>query len=98
MDGSHASRYFLEPKQTFQRQYEALRAVFVEHQPLDQVAEQFGYKPSALRSMACRFRGDCLQGVTPPFFSPTDADGHLGQTRDKTEHAPKRPRSRTVAS
>jgi hypothetical protein len=64
MDGSHASRFFLEPKQTFQRQYEALRAVFVENQPLDQVAERFGYKPSALRSMACRFRGDCRQGVT----------------------------------
>ncbi len=30
MDGSHTSRFFLEPKQTFQRQYEALRAVFVE--------------------------------------------------------------------
>ena len=98
MDGSHASRYFLEPKQTFQRQYEALRAVFVENQPLDQVAERFGYKPSALRSMASRFRGDCRQGVIPPFFSPTDADGHPERTRDKTGHAPKRPKSRIVAS
>jgi hypothetical protein len=98
MDGSYASRYFLEPKQTFQRQYEALRAVFVEDQPLDQVAERFGYKSSALRSMACRFRGDCRQGVTPPFFSPTDADVHPEHARDKTGHAPKRPKSRTVAS
>ncbi len=97
MDGSYASRYFLEPKQTFQRQYEALRAVFVENQPLDQVAERFGYKPSALRSMACRFRGDCRQGVTPPFFSRTDADVHPGPARHKTSRAPKRPTSRTVA-
>jgi hypothetical protein len=98
MDGSHASRYFLEPKQTFQRQYEALRAVFVEHQPLDQVAQRFGYKPSTLRSMASRFRGDCRQGATPPLFSPTDADVHLGRTWDKTGQALIRPRSRTVAS
>jgi hypothetical protein len=48
--------------------------------------------------MASRFRGDCRQGATPPFFSPTDADVHLGRTRDKTGHALKRPRSRTVAS
>ena len=67
MDGNHASRFFLEPKQTFQRQYEALRAVFVDAEPLDQVAERFGYRPSALRSMASRFRVDCRRGVAPPF-------------------------------
>jgi hypothetical protein len=97
MDGSLASRFFLEPKQTFQRQYEALRVVFVEHQPLDQVAERFGYKPSALRSMACRFRGDCRQGGTTPFFSPTDADVPPEPAQVKTGHARKRPKSRIVA-
>src|SRR5207249_11507507 len=58
MDGSHASRFFLEPKQTFQRQYEALRAIFVDSEPLDQVAARFRYKSSALRSMASRFRSE----------------------------------------
>ncbi len=33
MDESHARQFFLEPKQTFQRQYEALRAIFVEGEP-----------------------------------------------------------------
>ena len=28
MDESHARQFFFEPKQTFQRQYEALRAIF----------------------------------------------------------------------
>lgn len=65
MDGSQTSGFFLEPKQTFQRQYEALRALFVEGRPLDQVAERFGYKSSTLRSMASRLRGDCRRGVTP---------------------------------
>src|SRR5215210_2060662 len=67
MEASQPSRFFLEPTQTFQRRYEALRAVFVEAQPLDRVAERFGYRLSALRSMVSRFRTDCRRGITPPF-------------------------------
>jgi hypothetical protein len=97
MDGSRASRFFLEPKPTFQRRYEALRAVFVEGEPLDQVADRFGYKPSALRSMACRFHGDCRRGVTPPFFFRTGADVRPEHAWDKTGRAPNHPKSPTVA-
>jgi hypothetical protein len=93
MDGSRTSRFFLEPKQTFQRRYEALRAIFVEGQPLDQVAVRFGYKSSALRSMVSRFRADCRRGVTTPFFSPTDADDPSGQVPAQTDHPPNRPKS-----
>ena len=98
MDGSHTSRFFLEPQQTFQRQYEALRAVFVEAEPIDQVAVRFGYKPSALKSMASRLRADCRRCVTPPFFSPTDAVVPSGQAPAKTGHAPNRPKSPTAES
>jgi hypothetical protein len=98
MDGSHTSRFFLEPKQTFQRRYEALRAIFLEGQPLDQVAERFGYKSSALRSMASRFRADCRRGVATPFFSPTDADVPSAQPPAKTGHAPNPPKPPTAES
>jgi hypothetical protein len=98
MDGSLTNRFFLEPKLTFHRQYEALRAIFVEGEPLDQVAERFGYKSSTLRSMACRFRGACRRGVTPPFFSPTGADVHSGPARAKTGRAPNHLKSRTAGS
>ncbi|HMB02550.1 MAG TPA: hypothetical protein VKP69_02285 [Isosphaeraceae bacterium] len=98
MDGSHASRFFLEPEQTFHRRYEALRAIFVDAEPLDQVAERFGYKPSALRSMASRFRVDCRRGVAPPFFSRTVAGDLSGRARAKADPAPKRLKSRTVES
>jgi hypothetical protein len=98
MDGSHTSRFFREPKQTFQRQYEALRAIFLEDEPLDQVAGRFGYKTSALRSMASRFRADCRRGVTTPFFSPTDADDQSGQAPVKNGHAPSRPKSLTAGN
>ncbi len=96
MDGSHTSRFFLKPQQTFQRQYEALRAVFVEAEPIDRVAIRFGYKPSALKSMASRFRADCRRGVTTPFFSPTDADAPSGQPTAKTGHAPNCPKPPTA--
>jgi hypothetical protein len=98
MDGSHTSRFFLEPQQTFQRQYEALRAVFVEAEPIDRVAVRFGYKLSALKSMASRLRADCRGGVTTPFFSPTDADDQSGQSPVKNGHAPSRPKSLTAAN
>jgi hypothetical protein len=93
MNESHPTRFFLEPKQTFQRQYEALRAVFVDAEPIDRVAERFGYKTSALRSMASRLRADCRRGVTPPFFSPTDAVVPAGQGPAKPGHAPSHPKS-----
>ena len=98
MDGTHTSRFFLEPKQTFQRRYEALRAIFVEGQPLDQVAVRFGYKSSALKSMASRFRANCRGGVTTPFFSPTDADDPPGQPLTQAGHSPNRPKSPIAGS
>jgi hypothetical protein len=98
MDRSHTSRFFLEPQQTFQRQYEALRAVFVEAEPIDRVAARFGYKPSALKSMASRFRADCRRGLTTPFFSPTDADDQPGPAPVKNDHAPNRPKSPTAGN
>ena len=93
MEASHTSRFLLEPKTTFQRQYEALRAIFVDGEPIDQVAARFGYKLSALKSMASRFRADCRGGVTTPFFSPTDADDQSGPAPVKNGHAPNRPKS-----
>jgi hypothetical protein len=80
MEGNPTSRFFLEPEPTFHRRYEALRAVFVDDEPLDRVAERFGYKPSALQSMISRFRADCRRGVTPPFFFRTGAGDPPGAT------------------
>jgi len=74
MDGSHTTRFFLEPEQAFHRQYEALRAIFVDTAPLDEVAARFGFKASTLRSMASRFRVTCGRGGTAPFFARTDGD------------------------
>ena len=81
-------QYFLEPQQTFQRQYEALRAIVVGGEPLRLVAERFGYKVPALKSMACRFRASCRRGVTPPFFSRTVEDDLPVNAPAQTNTAP----------
>jgi len=98
MEGSPDRRFFLEPEQTFHRRYEALRAILVDEEPFDQVAERFGYKTSAMRSMVSRFRADRRRGVTPPFSSPTAADDLAGAAAKWTDRPPRPRRSPTVAS
>ena len=98
MEGSHTSRFFLEPEQTFHRRYEALRAIFVDAEPLDRVAERFGSKLSALRSMASRPRADYRRGVAPPVFSPTVAGDPPGAATTGAVRPPNCRRSPTVAS
>jgi hypothetical protein len=73
MEDQHCRQYFLAPQQTSHRRYEALRAVFLGGEPLAVVAQRFGYKVSALKSMACRFRAACRCGGAPPFSFPMAA-------------------------
>ena len=88
MEDRPCLQFFLEPQQTFQRQYEALRAIVVGGEPLSRVAERFGYKVSTLKSMACRFRANCRRGVTPPFFSRTVEDDHSVNAAAGTNSTP----------
>jgi len=50
------ARFFVEPQSTAQRQYEALRAFFVEDLPSQEVARRFSYSPGAFRVLCCQFR------------------------------------------
>jgi len=55
---SEEARFFLEPQQTKQRQYEALRAFFVENLAAKEAAARFGYSPGALHVLCHQFRND----------------------------------------
>ena len=88
MDDRHCREFFLEPQQTFQRRYEALRAIFVNGEPLVRVAERFGYKVAALKSVVSRFRADRRRGVTPPFFCTTVEDDLLVNAAARTKTGP----------
>jgi hypothetical protein len=63
-----------------------------------EVAEQFGYKVSALRSMVCRFRAARRRDLAPPFFSPTGGDVPRGDVVARTGMAPNCPRSLTAGN
>jgi hypothetical protein len=52
------SRVFLEPANSTHRQYEALRAFFVDHLPGPEVARRFGYTPGSFRVLVHQFRQD----------------------------------------
>jgi len=50
------ARFFLEPSNATHRQYEALRAYYVEKVSAADAAERFGYTPGSLRVLAHKFR------------------------------------------
>ena len=58
-------RFFLHPLHPKHRQYEALRARFVEARPSQEVARSFGYSPGAFRVLCHSF----LRHPAPSFFA-----------------------------
>ena len=58
-------RFFSEPSTPRQRQYEALRAYFLEELPSAEVAKRFGYSAGAFRVLCHGFR----HGELPDFFT-----------------------------
>lgn len=58
-------RFFTEPATARQRQYEALRAYFLDQQPSAQVARRFGYSPGTFRVLCHAFR----RGQLPELFA-----------------------------
>ena len=60
-------RFFAEPSTARQRQYEALRAFYLERRPSAEVARHFGYSALAFRQLCHTFR----QRDLPEFFAAT---------------------------
>ena len=60
------ARHFLEPQNSTHRQYEALRAYFVEGLASTEAAARFGYSPGSFRVLCHQFRQDPQRA----FFSP----------------------------
>src|SRR5574341_2552428 len=58
LDISACRRFFLEPRHPRQRQYEALRAYFVEGRPPKEVARAFGYSVGSFHVLCHHFRRD----------------------------------------
>jgi hypothetical protein len=65
------ARFFLEPSNATHRQYEALRAYFVDHLPSAEAARLFGYTPGSFRVLCHEFRRNPKRGFfVPPVKTP----------------------------
>src|SRR3954468_5040071 len=77
------ARLFLEPSNSNHRQYEALRAFFVDGVPSAEAARRFGYTPGSFRVLVHQFRNQLKRD----FFAATARGGRppgkLGRPRDR---------------
>ena len=74
-------RFFLEPSSPRQRQYEALRAYFIDECSSEDAARQFGYSPGAFRVLCHQFRRRALPEMfaavkTGPRTQPKKSRAH----------------------
>src|SRR4051794_11907389 len=75
------ARFFLAPETPLQRQYEALRAYFVEQRPSREVARRFGYAPGSFRVLCHQFRHDPAKRAA--FFAVAGPGPHAAPARDR---------------
>src|SRR4029077_12073706 len=73
------ARRFLEPTNSSHRQYEALRAFFVDGVPSAEAARRFGYPPGSFRVLVHQFRNQPKRD----FFVPTAREGRPVGTRTR---------------
>src|SRR6266853_1461659 len=85
LSDSQAAQFFTAPDATRQRQYEALRAYFLDHDPAADVAARFGYSTAAFRSLVHQFRHD-----------PARRAGFFQTARPGPQQAPARDRVRAL--
>jgi len=74
-------RFFAAPATPRQRQYEALRAFYLEDEPSAEVARRFGYSPGAFRVLCHAFR----RGELPELFA-TAHPGPREQPKKRRAH------------
>jgi hypothetical protein len=75
------AQFFLAPESPLQRQYEALRAYFVERLPSHRVARRFGYTPGSFRVLCHQFRHDPARRAA--FFPAAGQGPHAAPPRDR---------------
>ena len=76
MDDTHCRRFFLDADSaTYHRQYEALRAIFVDGLPQNDVADKYGYTHGSMRQPVHQFRAALRSGSPPPFFESQGSAG-----------------------
>ena len=88
MDDTACKAFFIQPTHTYHRQYEALRAIFVDGRSQKDVAEEFGFTHGALRQLVFKFRSGCGESTSDesPFFATSFANELLQRTPNPKNH------------
>src|SRR6266567_4361523 len=73
--------FFLSPQFPLQRQYEALRAYFVDEEPSGDIARRFGYSAGAFRVLCYQFRHDPQKRAS--FFRQPQRGPQSSPARDR---------------
>jgi len=74
-------RFFLAPEKPTHRQYEALRAYFLEGLSSEEAARRFGYSPGSFRVLCHRFR--CEENRAERFFKDVAHGPQAAPVRDR---------------
>ena len=78
---SPETSFFIAPEKPLHRQYEALRAYFVEGLSSVEVARRFAYTPGAFRVLCHRFRSDT--DLQDRFFKDVQRGPQAAPVRDR---------------
>src|SRR6266498_2691944 len=97
MDDTDCRQFFLEPTETYHRQYEALRAYFVEGRKLSEIAQQFGYQESSLRVLVYRVRNQVKANALHKFSFSRETDDLSSNRAQKSPRPRQRRKSSTAA-
>ena len=98
MDDSLCREFFSQPAQPYHRQYEALRAVFLEGLSQKEVADRFGYTYSSLRQLVYEFRRDSHRPAGgSPFFASWRWGGRPQAPRSRRKRKPSNKETPEVA-
>ena len=93
MNGLDYRDFFVHPVEATHRRYEALRSVFVEEQPMKEVAQRYDISYGTIRNWVSDFRRGQDDGQPPP-FSPRRRVGvprptnFLSMTRSRKSKSP----------
>jgi hypothetical protein len=77
------SDHFLQPTNSTHRQYEALRAYFVDKLPSSEAARRFGYTPGSFRVLTHQFRQSPDRAFFLPSGRETRPNGKQNRLRDQ---------------
>src|SRR5260370_37289853 len=77
------AEFFTEPSGSAQRRYEAMRAYFVDEQPAERVADQFGYSTASVHQMATLLRSGRMRLFADPRPAPKGPVKATGPLREQ---------------